>query len=789
MARGALKTKTVAIAVSMAVCSVIAAAAPVARAGDIWVTDGNMNGGQTGGCGAFAAAGDFGIYPGYGTPIFTVPSACPMSIAAGSIVPPGQNAYWMTTAPPGVTIVSAWTANGDVTSGGINTGGWAVGDFWRDVNSGAYGGSTLANGQEWFNTGLEGSSNIDSQIYGIQLVCTLSTICLGFGPPQFSVSGIELEGIENSAPSVMGQGSLWGSGSWVWNPPGDAWPVTLYASDVSGICDTWAQAGNVQLNGPAEPRDNTVWQQCPNPASWSFSVDTRSQVPTQGNLQIDLSAINAAGVPYTVPKTVAVDNDPVGVSFRAPNDPSPSVWVNHAVTVDASPSAGPSGVGGMNCAVDGGSAKPYPASGLTVNGDGVHTVTCTAWNDAVDPQGQPNTGTGSMTVHIDEAPPSLSFEPQNPSDPAQVVVDTGDAESGVAGGSIEMAPAGSGSWTSLPASFDGAHLLTNIDDAGLRGPYTIRATSCDNVGNCASATETLTMPLRLAAASDVGFTTIGSPTQVVKKRVLVAFHYERERRHGRTVKVKAGGHYRTIRLVIAADMRCGYKLVQTGPHRWREITACRPLGLRVATSTQVGYGKSFTVHGLLITTQGVPVAGVPVSILTAPDNGLNKFTEAASATTSSTGAWTAILPPGPSRIIQAVYSGSATVLPATGEASVSVPARIKLSVSPRALPWSGLLTLRGQLEGGYVPPDGVALRLLVRYPGSTRPSPLLALRTDENGGFTIDWSYHAGQGVETLPFSIATTATESDYPYAASQAPWTDVTFGRPTRRPCCRSG
>ena len=75
--------------------------------------------------------------------------------------------------------------------------------------------------------------------------------------------------------------------------------------------------------------------------SWSFGVDTRSQVPTDGSFQIDLSATNAAGVAGTAPKTVRVDNDPVGVSFRTPNDANPSVWVNHAVTVDATPSAGP----------------------------------------------------------------------------------------------------------------------------------------------------------------------------------------------------------------------------------------------------------------------------------------------------------------------------------------------------------------------------------------------------------------------------------------------------------------
>ena len=48
--------------------------------------------------------------------------------------------------------------------------------------------------------------------------------------------------------------------------------------------------------------------------------------------------------------------------------------------------------------VDRATAKTYPASGLALNGDGIHTVSCTAWNKAVDPQGQPNTGSSSTSA-------------------------------------------------------------------------------------------------------------------------------------------------------------------------------------------------------------------------------------------------------------------------------------------------------------------------------------------------------------------------------------------------------
>jgi hypothetical protein len=193
MESGALRTCGVATLVAVVVM-LAAVATPAARAGSIWVTDG------TGSCSAFSVYGDLGSS-------FIAPSACPMSIQAYAFIPQGQNAYWMTTAPPGITINQAWTANGDVSASGISSG-LAVGDFWRDVNTGAWGGSTLAPGQQWFNTSLEGSSNINSQIYGIQLVCTQNVLwggCPYTTIPSFTVSGIELQGSENSAPYVTGQ--------------------------------------------------------------------------------------------------------------------------------------------------------------------------------------------------------------------------------------------------------------------------------------------------------------------------------------------------------------------------------------------------------------------------------------------------------------------------------------------------------------------------------------------------------------------------------------------------------
>ena len=83
---------------------------------------------------------------------------------------------------------------------------------------------------------------------------------------------------------------------------------------------------------------------------------------------------------------------------------------------------------------------------------------------------------------------------------------------------------------------------------------------------------------------------------------------------------------------------------------------------------------------------------------------------------------------------------------------------------------TGIVTLRGHLDGGYVPPDGVALRLLIDLPDRARPYEPLAFRTDAQGNFVIHWSWGTGSGVVTYPLAVATTATESDFPFTASRS-------------------
>jgi hypothetical protein len=197
---------------------------------------------------------------------------------------------------------------------------------------------------------------------------------------------------------------------------------------------------------------------------------------------------------------------------------------------------------------------------------------------------------------------------------------------------------------------------------------------------------------------------------------------------------------------------------------------------------RISHGKRTTVSGFLGLADGTALAAQTVDIYSSPNDNAPRFRVMTTVTTDGSGLWTATVPAGPSRLIEAVYPGNGTLEPA-GSATVklTVPARIAIAISPRIVPWSGKITIHGRLVGGYVPRDGVALRLRVPYPGGhSLEEPF---RTNSRGEFRFLWTYGSGRGVASYKFAVATTATESDYPWAAAVSRGVRVTFGRRTPR------
>ena len=309
-----------------------------------------------------------------------------------------------------------------------------------------------------------------------------------------------------------------------------------------------------------------------------------------------------------------------------------------------------------------------------------------------------------------------------------------------------------------------------------------------------SAPATWSLSIGQPTVSAIGFSKIADALKCsrVRERVKVPARWVTVRRHHKLVKVRKRAHRKLVTLErchpriewirekVWVKVRRHHRVVEV--KRTRRVRVVLAPHLVTKAKERVAYGHQATVSGWLGTASGVAIAGAPVEILAAPNNGLGQFAVAAVTTTAANGGWSARVGAGPSRVIEAVYGGTAGLLPASSAPiELDVPARISLSVTPRRLPWSGVITLRGHLDGGYIPPDGVALRLLIKLPRRHRPYQPVPFRTDAQGNFVIPWSWGSGSGVATMPFAIATTATESDYPFSAARSGWIRVTFGLPT--------
>src|SRR5581483_11702532 len=244
----------------------------------------------------------------------------------------------------------------------------------------------------------------------------------------------------------------------------------------------------------------------------------------------------------------------------------------------------------------------------------------------------------------------------------------------------------------------------------------------DAQGNPAqSATQSFSMTIRQPTAAAISFDRIADALRChrVRERIpgstrIVIRHGHRQRVHTPTRTRKA------LRCVAQTTRKRVTVIVRRHGHAVKVTRVKRVVMLPHAVSQthlRVGFGRPAVVSGVLLAAGGAPLADQPITVIAAPDNGLGQFAPVATATTSSTGTWTATLPPGPSRLVEAVYAGSSTTEPASsGQVKLTVPARISMSVTPRVLPWRRRITIRGQLDGGYIPAKGVPLELYIRYP-------------------------------------------------------------------------
>jgi hypothetical protein len=282
----------------------------------------------------------------------------------------------------------------------------------------------------------------------------------------------------------------------------------------------------------------------------------------------------------------------------------------------------------------------------------------------------------------------------------------------------------------------------------------------------------------------------------VVERVKVTGRWVTVRRHGKLVRVHRRARTKRVKVTKCRERfvkRKVIELVRVKRHG-KTVMVKRTKVERVplppqavsASTKRVPYGKGTTVSGILATTDGTALAGRTVEVLVAPNNQLGQWSQAAVVTTSADGLWSATLPPGPSRLVEAAYTGDSTTLPSSSNTvTLLVPAKIKITITPHELPWNGVLTVHGHLAGGYVPPDGVAMRVLIGLPHLPHPYLAQSFRTNARGAFALKFkAFGGGHGVAAYPVWLATTSNESDYAYAKNGSRRLMVTFGRATPKP-----
>lgn len=655
----------------------------------------------------------------------------------------GRGANWTAYSPSSaLSIVGAYTPVNTVlvdchlhmdgfTAEFLWGGGTQAIDYINDCNSSAgYG----------YGTGIN-ITFAPSSYFGWGAGCWLASSCASSSSigAVLGVNGVRLTVQENSGPSLIADGSnnLWYQGGhWI---RGGGWPVTVTGTDPSGVCGTYLLV-NGSLSSAAETDDTSPdssnFIQCWPSDTGTGTLDTRSYA--NGPLSIQYLSNNAANVFSAPSETLQVDNTPVTLSLSTPNDDDPNVWVDHSVNVLAAASAGPSGVQATTCSTDSGSPYSYPSRGITLNGTGVWTVSCSSQNDAYDVNGQPGSSPPqTVRVRIDETPPTVGFAPIDPADPQAVVVNTSDGQSGVAGGQIQMRPADGSDWIPLSTGLDGSHLRAHFDDSTMTpGPWVVQATACDKAGNCATTTETVTLPVRTSSIAMLGLKPFGE-----------------------------------------VDARCITRKAKG--HRRRAKATCHMLHPRAKKQERITFGKRIVLHGLLMTGQGTPISGAPVAILAAPDNGLARYTEIASASTDSGGSWTVTLPPGPSRLLTAAYAGSPTIQPSRASSKLVVPAAVRvLKVWPSHVGWGDKVHIKARLLGGYLPPGGALVRLRLGY-GNAKITYGVREHVAGNGIFEVTNTFGPGPpGLVRHYWLQECTLPESNYPFAPACSRRSGITVG-----------
>ena len=212
-------------------------------------------------------------------------------------------------------------------------------------------------------------------------------------------------------------------------------------------------------------------------------------------------------------------------------------------------------------------------------------------------------------------------------------------------------------------------------------------------------------------------------------------------------------------------------------HRTKQIRRCSVI-THDRRVERVRYGKRVTVSGSLATAAHAALAGVPVRVIAAVDNGENHWRTVVAVRTDASGRWQTTLRPGPSREIAAVYDGGLFTEAATsGQARTVVPAKVVLARLPTRVPWGGVLVIRGRVLGGYIPGNPPE-KILQLQSGAGKHLQVIGNPSIRRDGRFVIRIAATGSGAPIRTQIAVATLHETNYPYVPGVSRTAGITIG-----------
>jgi hypothetical protein len=178
--------------------------------------------------------------------------------------------------------------------------------------------------------------------------------------------------------------------------------------------------------------------------------------------------------------------------------------------------------------------------------------------------------------------------------------------------------------------------------------------------------------------------------------------------------------------------------------------------------------SALTLSGVLHEPSGAYVPGAQLELLQQASYTGAPMVPIATTTTSPTGRWTFNVPRGPSRLLRVAWRSHVldTAYAAQLEYHEEVYADIGLK-APRDVPVGTLFGFRGQLAGGYIPPERNYLEIKIFYDGKWRT--IETVRTNRDGTFSYPYAFAQGTAGHSYRF-LATIHYSSPYPFLANKS-------------------